>query len=60
MTIDYDEEVEMPVLWRLDLRCGSTRGIGRPPSYDLGVQSVTAENFTVHLDATGAAKVDDT
>jgi hypothetical protein len=50
----------MPVLRRLDLRGGSTRGIGRLPSYDLGAQSVIAANFTVHLDATGVAKVDDT
>jgi hypothetical protein len=54
------EEVEMPVLRQLDLRGGSTRGIGRPPPYDLGAQSVTAANFTVHWDATGVAKVDDT
>jgi hypothetical protein len=47
----------MPVLRRLDLRGGSTRGIGRPP-YDLGAQSVTAA--TVHWDATAVAKVDDT
>jgi hypothetical protein len=60
MTIDYDEEVEMPVLWRLDLRCGSTRGNRATPSYDLGAQSVTAVNLTVHLDAKGVAKVDDT
>jgi hypothetical protein len=59
MTIDYDEEVEMPVLRRLDLRGGSTRGIGRPPPYDLGAQSVTAANFTVHWDAVGVAKVDE-
>jgi hypothetical protein len=60
MTIDYSEEVEMPVLRGLDLRGGSTRGIGRPPSYDLGAQSVRAANFTVPRDATGVAKVDDT
>jgi hypothetical protein len=58
MTIGYDEEVEMPVLRRLDLRSGSTRGIGRPPCYDLGAQSVTAATFTVQLDATGVAKVE--
>jgi hypothetical protein len=55
-----DEEVEMPVLRRLDLRSGSTRGIGRLPSHDLGAQAVIAANFTVHWDATGVAKVDDT
>jgi hypothetical protein len=46
----------MPVLRRLDLR-GGTRGIGRPPYYDVGVQSVTAAN-TVQWDATGVAKVE--
>jgi hypothetical protein len=55
MTIDTDEEVEMPVLRRLDLRGGSTRGIGRPHYYDLAAQS-----FIFHLDATGVAKVDNT
>jgi hypothetical protein len=52
-----DEEVEMSVLPRLDLRGGSTRGIGRPP-YDLGGQSLTAAKSTVQWDATGVAKVD--
>jgi hypothetical protein len=61
MTIDVNtKEVEMPVLRQLDLRGGSTRGIGRPRSYDLGAQSVTAANLTVHRDATGVAKVDGT
>jgi hypothetical protein len=60
MTIGYNKEVEMPVLRGLDLRGGSTRGIGRPPFYDLGAQSVRAASFTVQLDATGVAKVDDT
>jgi hypothetical protein len=48
----------MPVLWRLDLRSGSTRGIGRSSYSDLGAQPVTAANFTVQWDATGLAKVD--
>jgi hypothetical protein len=46
----------MPVLRRLDLR-GGTRGIGRPPYYDLGAQSVTAAN-SVQSNATGVAKVE--
>jgi hypothetical protein len=37
----------MPVLRRLDLRGGSTRGIGRPPNCDLGAGSVTAAKSTV-------------
>jgi hypothetical protein len=53
-----NEEVEMPVLRRLDLRGGFTRGIGRSDHRDLGAQSVTVANFTVHWDATGVAKVD--
>jgi hypothetical protein len=48
----------MPALRRLDLRGGSTRGIGRHPSCDLGAQPVTAANFTFHWDAIGVAKVD--
>jgi hypothetical protein len=48
----------MPVLRRLDLRGGSTRGVGRRPPYDLGAQSVTAA--AVHWDATAVANVDDT
>jgi hypothetical protein len=47
----------MPFLWRLDLRGGFTRGIGRV-SCDLGAQSVTAANFTVQWGVPGVAKVD--
>jgi hypothetical protein len=53
-----DEEVEMPVCGRLDLRGGSTRGIGRPPYYDFGAGSVTAAKSTFQWDATGVANVD--
>jgi hypothetical protein len=56
--LNTDEEVEMPVLRRLDLRGGSTRGIGRPPYHDLGAESVTAAKSTVQWDATGVANVD--
>jgi hypothetical protein len=49
------EEVEMPVLRRLDLRGGFTRGDGRFSHCDLGAQSVWATNFTVQWDATGIA-----
>lgn len=48
----------MPLLWRLDLRGGSTRGIGRSHYYVLQAQSVTAATFNVQWDATGVAKVD--
>jgi hypothetical protein len=48
----------MPTLRRLDLRGGSTRGIGRPYYYDLGVQSVRASTLTDQRDATGVAKVE--
>jgi hypothetical protein len=56
--LSTDEEVEMPVLRRLDLRGGSTRGIGRFRYYDFGAQSVMAASFAVQWDATGVAKVD--
>jgi hypothetical protein len=48
----------MPVCGRLDLRGGSTRGIGRPPYYDFGAGSVTAAKSTFQWDATGVANVD--
>jgi hypothetical protein len=51
-----DEEVEMPVLRRLDLRAAPPEESGDPPYYDLVAQSVTAANFTVQWDATGVAK----
>jgi hypothetical protein len=50
-----NEEVEMPVLRRLDLRGGFTRANGRSSRCDLGAQSVRATNFTVQWDATGVA-----
>jgi hypothetical protein len=50
----------MPVLRRLDLRGGSSRRIGRPHCCDFGAQSMLAATFTLHWDATGVAKVDDT
>jgi hypothetical protein len=58
LTIDCNEEVEMPVLRRLDLRDGATRGIGRRADSDLGAQSMTAATFTLHRDARAVAKVD--
>jgi hypothetical protein len=44
----------MPVLRRLDLRGGFTRGDGRSSHCDLGAHSVRATN-TVQWDATGVA-----
>jgi hypothetical protein len=54
MTIDYNEEVEMPLLWRLDLRGGFTRGVGRSAS----ATSAAGCDVTVKWDATGVAKAD--
>jgi hypothetical protein len=51
-----EEEVEMPVLRRLDLRAAPPEESGDPPYCDLGAQSVTAANFTVKWDAAGVAK----
>jgi hypothetical protein len=47
----------MPFLWRLDLRGGFTRGVGRSASATSAAVGNGCD-FTVQWDATGVAKVD--
>jgi hypothetical protein len=57
MTIDYNEEVEMPLLWRLDLRGGFTRGVGRSATATSAAVAGGCD-VTVKWDASGVAMAD--